>query len=171
VIDADLIGRQVVDQSPTLRKALAHAFGSDILTPSGKARRKLIAQRAFKDRSTRTKLNQLVHPFLLRGLRSQLKQARKRHDLITIDAALLLEWEIASELDFVLVIHASHRDRMNRMTARGIGRTDALARERTQMKYRDFSQRADRVMLNNGRIGDLRRKLMLLLKKLGYHVD
>ena len=49
VVDADQIGKQVVDQSLALRRRLAKAFGADILKPDGSLHRKKLASRAFVD--------------------------------------------------------------------------------------------------------------------------
>ena len=49
VIDADAIGREVVEQSPTLRKKLIKTFGEEIVDTRGHIRRRRLAAlaRAF----------------------------------------------------------------------------------------------------------------------------
>ncbi|MCK4301416.1 MAG: dephospho-CoA kinase, partial [candidate division Zixibacteria bacterium] len=49
VIDADMIGHVVVEQSAALQAKLAGRFGGDIFTRSGKLNRKRLAARAFAD--------------------------------------------------------------------------------------------------------------------------
>ena len=158
VIDADLIGRYVVEQSPALLKKLLRAFGKDIVDTRGKLRRKKLAKVAFRDEDSRDKLNQLVHPYLLKELWRQVRVAG-RNRLIVIDAALLLHWQMDRKVDYVLVVHAGLQIRLKRLRARGITREDALARQRAQLTFREFQKRADRVILNNRTPAILRRKI------------
>ena len=88
VIDADRIGRQVVDRSPALLKRLARQFGSEILTPSGRLSRTRLARLAFADEAAKRHLDRIVHPYLLKELRRQMRQKASRFDGVVIDAAL-----------------------------------------------------------------------------------
>ena len=159
IVDADLIGREVVDNSPQLRRKLAREFGREILDRSGRVKRRKLAALAFVTKSSRDKLNRIVHPYLLTELRRQVKAALKTHEVVVIDAALLLFWKMDREVDLVLVIHSSRESRIRRMKKRGITPEDALARERAQLPYQEFRKRADRLILNNGSLKDLQRKL------------
>ncbi|MDX9856874.1 MAG: dephospho-CoA kinase [candidate division Zixibacteria bacterium] len=158
VIDADLIGREVVEQSAELRRRLARVFGKDVVDSRGRLIRKKLAVRAFATGASRDKLNMIVHPHLLRRLRSRIREEQKRGPVV-IDAALLLYWGMDREVDVTLVIHAGLETRLKRLQARGIQPGDAKARQRAQLPYAEFRTRADRVILNNGTPSDLRRKL------------
>ena len=68
IIDADRIGHQVVENSKELQKKMQNEFGKDIISKTGKINRKKIAQRAFHDKTSKKKLNSLVHPYLLKEL-------------------------------------------------------------------------------------------------------
>lgn len=165
IVDADLIGRQVVDNSAAVRRKLAAAFGQDIFNNHGTLKRQRLASRAFADSRRRDKLNNIVHPYLLKELRRQVKAGVKSHEAVVIDAALLLFWQMDREVDLVLVIHASREKRLERMAHRGISRQDALARERSQLPYAEFRRRAGRLILNNGSLNDLKRKLSRFWQK------
>lgn len=165
VVDADLIGRQVVDQSSALRRKLANRFGREILTPTGRLRRKVLAGLAFADETGRRDLNSLVHPYLLKELRSQIKTGLRVHRLVIVDAALLLDWNLDKEIDITLVIHASLKLRLERLAARGMDRADALARQQSQLPYSVYRARADRLILNNGGLKELESKLATFHKK------
>ena len=166
IVDADLIGKEVVDRSPQLRAKLGRRFGLEIFDKRGHLKRRRLAQLAFASEETKRALNGLVHPYLLKELRKQARVAVKKHDLVVIDAALLLYWQMDREVDFVLVIHASRRTRFARMAKRGISEADALARQKAQLPYREFQKRADRMILNNGTREQLRTKLIRLLSSI-----
>jgi len=164
VIDADLIGKTVVDKSAQLRTRLARRFGPDIFDRRGHLKRARLARLAFASEESKLALNNLVHPYLLKELRRQSKAALKTHELIVIDAALLLYWQMDREVDIVLVIHASKRARFGRMARRGITEADALARQQAQLPYREFQKRADRMILNNGTLQQLKKRLVKFLR-------
>ena len=86
VLDADEIGKQVVDESKQLREKLARRFGNEILDRNGRVKRKKLANLAFACQESKKNLNQLVHPFLLAELRRQIRVATKKYDLIVVDA-------------------------------------------------------------------------------------
>lgn len=159
VVDADRIGREVVDQSPGLRRRLADVFGDDILTPKGNLRRRQLAAKAFANTGAKHKLNSLVHPYLLDELRDRVNEWEARGRIVVIDAALLLDWKLDYEVDYTLVVHASLDTRLKRLADRGISRADALARQQAQLSFSEYRRRADRLILNRGNIEDLRRKL------------
>ncbi|MEW6412821.1 MAG: dephospho-CoA kinase [Candidatus Zixiibacteriota bacterium] len=165
VIDADQIGREVVEQNPALLKGLVKRFGDEILTPKGKLDRKKLAALAFRNNDTRDMLNRLVHPYLLKELNRQMKSLAKRHRLVVIDAALLLYWNLDQVVDKVILIHASQKIRLRRLAERGIGRKDALARQRQQLSYTEQRKRADHVIFNNGTPQELKLKLQKVIAK------
>ncbi len=165
VIDADHIGHQVVDRSAPLRKKLARQFGGEILTPSGKLSRKRLARLAFADEVAKQRLNRLVHPFLLKELRWQMKHKSRQRNVVVIDAALLLDWGLDHQMDVVLVVHASEETRLKRLTARGFSKEDVLARQRAQVPFSEYRKRADYVILNNSTVEKLQAKLQRLYKK------
>lgn len=158
IVDADWIGREVVDQSEPLRRRLAGAFGVDIFDSRGRLLRKKLAGRAFQSPESRDRLNELVHPFLLKELRKQVRESKKSGPVV-IDAALLLYWGMDREVDLTLVIHAGWEVRLGRLKGRGISMIDARARQRAQLPFREFQRRADRLILNNTSRADLKRKL------------
>jgi len=159
VIDADLVGREVVERSNALKRKLVLAFGPEIIDAHGQVRRKKLAALAFADRKAKTTLNSLVHPYLLKELQSRVNIILRAGRVVIIDAALLLDWDMDREVDFVLVIHASRAERLKRLKSKGVSPEDALARERAQLPYREFQKRADRVILNNGTPRELERKV------------
>jgi dephospho-CoA kinase len=170
VVDADRIGRDVVEQSHALRKKLVKAFGPEIADGKGNIRRRRLASLAFRDTASRDKLNRLVHPYLLKELRQQVR-AVDRNRLVVIDAALLLHWAMDREVDFVLVIHAGLETRLKRLRERGITREDALARQRAQLPFAEFQTRADRVILNNRTLAILGRKIVALFREIAPQTD
>ncbi len=166
VIDADQIGHQVVDESAYLRRQLARQFGDRILSKTGRVNRRRLARLAFADRQAKKRLDDIVHPYLLRKLRRRMRELSRKSPVVVIDAALLLDWNLDREMDVVLVVHASWRTRFDRVLRKGLSEADALARRRAQLPFREYRRRADRVVLNNGTREHLREKLEVWYQKI-----
>lgn len=166
IVDADMIGRQVVEQSPTLLKKLVKQFGRGILFPSGNLNRKALARVAFASPKSTRALNAIVHPYLLRELRRQVRLHLTRRKVVVIDAALLLDWRLDREVDQAIVITAPLAVRIKRMSGRGLSREDVVARQTSQPTLKAFRSRADYVVSNSGTVAELRHKLKKLWQTL-----
>ncbi len=166
IVDADRIGREVVDGNVAALRKLARRFGSDILDSSGQLNRKKLARRAFASDESRDALNSIVHPYLLKELRKQMRDKERAGRIVIIDAALLLDWGLDAEIDATLAIHASRELRLMRLAARGIDRRDALARMKRQLPYAEYRRRAGRLILNSRTSESLQKKIVAFAQKL-----
>ena len=164
VISADRIGRDLVKKDPAILKKLVRAFGKEILTPGGRLRRKHLARLAFSDESQKRKLNKIVHPALLKELTGQSRAALKKHDIVVIDAALLLDWGWDKKVDLTIVIHATDKTKIGRLVRKGYSIEEARMRLRSQLKYSEFKSRADIVIHNNKSLKSLKLRLKKILE-------
>lgn len=160
IINADEIGKEVVEHSAPLRKKLAEAFGRSILDRQGNVRRAQLAKLAFASEETTEQLNSLVHPHLLKRIRSDVAKAAKTKKVIIVDAALLVAWGLHKEMDLVVMIAAPEKLRMKRMAARGISLEDAKARQAAQPSVDRMREAANVIIDNSGTGVDLAGKLV-----------
>lgn len=166
IIDADQIGREVVNQNKELLAKLVKLFGREILDKNRELNRTKLAERAFVDDRSRLKLNKAVHPYLLRQLKAELSILKKLKKNVIIDAALLLDWGMEKACDYVFLIHASEAIRRKRIIKRGISQTDFIARQKMQLPFRKQRAKADFCLMNRTTEKDLRRKIESYLKKI-----
>ena len=164
IIDADQIGREVVNQNKELLAKLVKLFGRDILDKNNKLNRSQLAQKAFVNDHSRLKLNKAVHPYLLRELKAELSNLKKLKKNVVIDAALLLDWGMEKACDYVFLIHASEVTRRNRIIKRGISKEDFNARQKIQLPFRKQRAKADFCLMNRTTEKDLKRKIEYYLK-------
>lgn len=162
IVDADMIGRDVVEMSPAVLKKLVKQFGKEILTPSGSLNRKGLAKRAFSTDEGKAALNAIVHPYLLAELHRQVKKYQKQRRVVVIDAALLLDWELDKQADKTVVITASPQVRIRRMEQRGLSRQEVLTRQKVQLSLAEYKRRATVVITNNGTRQELAQKIFRL---------
>ncbi len=153
-IDADARAKWLMAHDQPLRAALIAEFGPHVYTPDGQLDRAALAERAFADPSTLTRLNALVHPAVGRDFAAWLsQQARAGAAYIIKEAAILFEADIARSLDLVITVAAPEAVRLGRVLARDPHRTaaDVRAIMARQLPEEERQRRADVVLWNDGR--------------------
>ena len=171
LLSGDRIGREVVEDNPALLRRLVRTLGKSILKEDGIMDRERVGRMVFADPATLAELNAIIHPPLLRALKTKMKAAGKKHPkrLIVVDAALIFEWGIADWFDYILVITARRDLRLKRLVRSGLTLRRASLRIGSQIPQRIKAALADYVIENNGSKADLRKKLdefLVILKRM-----
>ncbi len=172
LLSGDDAGRDAVADHPKILKQLVSAFGESILNKDGSLNRRFLGRIVFSDPAAREKLNRIVHPHLLKILKTRIKQGRTRSPkkLIVVDAALIFEWRIANWFDYILVVTARRELRIRRMMSSGLSKKEATDRISSQIPQRTKAALADYVIENNGSRSILRKKVNKFLDLL-QHTD
>ncbi|MFH2036506.1 MAG: dephospho-CoA kinase [Candidatus Zixiibacteriota bacterium] len=166
VISADQIGKEVVEQSKVVLNKLVKAFGKDILTPSGKLRRRKLGEIAFSSESNKKRLNDIVHLALLKEQDRQSKLALKKYRVVVIDAALLIDWGWQKKVDLTILVNAGKDIKIKRLIKRGLTKSEAEMRLNSQLKYTYLRKHSNIVILNNKTIETLALKIEKIFKSL-----
>jgi dephospho-CoA kinase len=159
LIEADLIGREVVERGSSAWQALVDRFGEAILLPDGSIDRAMLGRAVFTDQESRRALDSIVHPHLLERLRQRIEESEERagaeRRILVVDAALLFEWEVLDWFDRIVVVVASEERCMERLVGDGLAVEVALGRIRAQLDPEAKAARADEVIRNDGTLEEL----------------
>ena len=150
-IDADLAARAVMEPGRECLKALAAAFGGEIIREDGVLDRKRLAQLAFAGGRV-AELNAVTHPFILKEIEGQLRAAEQTGARYTVlDAPALYESGADSICDKVLAVTADRALRVARIIERdGITKEQAETRVNAQPDERFYTDRADYIIRSDG---------------------
>lgn len=165
VLSADAIARTLTDTSPDIKASIRQAFGDEVFLPNGLVDRKALAARVFKNRSHLRTLNTIIHPHVFRSIEETLSQlpAEQKKPYVIIEAALIFESGMDKGLDFVVVVSADEKLRIDRVMKRdGVAREEVLARMQAQMDVEEALRRADFVLTNDGAEADLEKSVRFL---------
>lgn len=157
VIDADALGRDVVETSARVKRGLREEFGPSVFAADGAVDRDALARAAFASEEATARLNALVHPDLWERVKRELA-AREDADVVVIDAALIVEWGPALPVDAVVVVDAPEGVRKERSRGK-YGEKDFYARQSRQFSERRKLARADVVVDNSGAPAELEDKV------------
>jgi dephospho-CoA kinase len=162
VIDADWIGRQILDQDQDLQQDMLNAFGHDLINDDGSIDRKTLGNIVFADPEKLEKLNTLIHPYLWSNVSNEIDRARgHNHPLIVVDAALIFEAGLEPLFDHIIVIASKLDNRIARIQKRdGLSPDNVMNRILRQMDLRKKIEKADWVIDNDTTIEHLHQSVL-----------
>jgi dephospho-CoA kinase len=161
ILSGDQIGKEVVEENKRVLKELVQAFGESILSKKDKLNRRKLGQIAFASQEAKEKLNRIIHPYLLRELRQRIMDLRNKGKMpvVIIDAALIVEWGLEKELDYLIFVESKGEDKIKRLKQeKGYTRREALDRIKSQLPEKVKKRKADFVIRNDKGLAELRQK-------------
>ena len=169
ILSGDEIGKDVVEKNPQLLKKLIKTFREEIIDSRKKLNRKKLGKIAFSSPSSTKKLNQIVHPFLLKDLKEKIKSLKKKRykKPVVIDAALIVEWGLQKELDYLIFVDCSKQKRTRRLIEqKGYTKKEAEGRIKAQLPESKKRKQADFIVKNEGELKELSTKVEALCRKI-----
>jgi dephospho-CoA kinase len=169
ILSGDQIGKEVVEKNKNVLGELTRTFGRDILNDNGTINRRKLGEIAFAGRESKEKLNQIVHPHLLKELKKRITGLRRdrRDAVVVVDAALIVEWGLEEELDHLIFVESRREDKIKRLRKeKGYSRREALDRIKSQLPESSKKERADVVIKNDGGLAELRKRADAVWKKI-----
>lgn len=164
IVDADLVSRLVVEPGKKALQEIANHFGEDILTAEGKLDRTALRKIVFQAPDERLWLEALLHPLIAQEIQQQLQASQSRYTILV--SPILFESGQHLYTQRTLVIDAPEALQITRTSARD--HTDAegvkaIMKAQTQRAVR--TQQADDVIVNDGTLNDLHKKIDELHEK------
>jgi dephospho-CoA kinase len=160
VFDADEIVRGLYAPGGPGEAAAQELFGQAALDPDGRVDRAKIAGLVFADPARRHALEARIHPLVRAERARRFAEAERRGAAVAVaEASQLLEAKTESDYDRVLLVVAPEAARLRRWEAKGGDAEDARRRIASQIAPSEAFDRADDVIVNDGSLEDLRRKV------------
>jgi len=153
LIQADEIGREVMQPGGEAFDSVLREFGPVILASDGSIDRRCLASMVFKDSERLAALNRLVHPPVIRRQDRMMEEiaARDPGAIVVAEAAVMIEAGTYKRLDKVVLAICSEEQQVDRAMRRsGLSREEALARIRHQMPLEEKRRFADYVIDTSG---------------------
>jgi len=116
IIDTDQLARDVVEPGQPPLEQLVARFGPSILTADGHLDRPALRNIVFSDPKARADLEALTHPAIGAAVEARSAAAGGAYQILVIP--LLVEKNLASQLDRVLVVDCEEELQIRRLQAR-----------------------------------------------------
>ncbi|HUQ63135.1 MAG TPA: dephospho-CoA kinase [Acidimicrobiales bacterium] len=168
VIDADSVAREVVLPGTPAHGAISSRFGPSVIGADGSVDRAALARVVFDDPAALADLNAIVHPAVGAAVDERLRVIAETDPdaVVVLEVPLLVEtgWDKG---DVVVVVDCPEEVAVRRLVA-GRGMTDSDARRRVaaQATREERVARADWVVVNDGSLEEVKRKVDALWPKL-----
>jgi len=169
ILSGDQIGKEVVEKNRRVLKELVHAFGENILNKNGTLNRRKLGKIAFASKKSRDKLNKIIHPYLLKKLRKRIEGLSKKTPkaVVVIDAALIVEWGLEKELDWLIFVESKRENKIKRLQKEKVySEKEALDRIKSQFPEITKKKKADFVIKNDKGLAELKIKADRVWKKI-----
>lgn len=132
IIDADKIAREIVKPNSSTWQKIKDYFGTKILNDDLSINRNLLGELIFSNEIHRNKLNKITHPEIIHKIKQEIKNAQ--HQIVIIDAPLLIETNMLSMVDKLIVVTASEETQIKRVMKRdNLSKESAKSRIDSQM--------------------------------------
>ena len=163
VFDADRIVRDLYENGGAGALAARELFGEAVLAPDGSIDRSRIAGIVFADPARRHALEARIHPLVRAERARRFAEAERSGARVAVaEASQLLEARSESDYDRILLVVAPEETRMRRWQSGGGDAEDARRRIAAQLPADSARVRAHDVVVNDGSLEDLRRKVTAL---------
>jgi dephospho-CoA kinase len=160
-IDADSVARTLCNPGQLAFQKIYERFGEGIIKANGELDRKKLREIVFEKEAEKIWLEKILHPFIIQAILDWSKNINFSYGMVI--APLLLETEMKRYVNRVLVVDCSVETQIERVVARdGIKAATVELILAQQMPRAERLALADDVILNEGRIEDLKIKVAQL---------
>jgi len=169
LIDFDVLARRVVEPGRPALKLITGYFGKTILRPDGTLDRKKLSGIVFTHPEKRRKLEEYTHAAIFDEYRKQVSclTAENPGAIIQVAVPLLIELNLQSMFDQVLVVVVTPAQQVERLIARdGISASAAASILESQLPIDEKVGQAHYVVDNGGTLEATRQQVETIWKKL-----
>mgnify|MGYP001109643904 FL=1 len=169
ILDADSTAKKLIANDEKVKEELIKEFGTDIMDATSNVDKKKLARIAFQDEDHQQRLNYVVHPHIHMAIDTCFDETldEDKHELFIVDAALIYESGYDAHLDYIIVVTALLKHRMERaMNRNTLTRDQILKRIEFQWPEKEKTSLADFIVHNDGTEDELKNQIVELYKKL-----
>lgn len=173
IIDADALAKDAT-KDPVVLQQIQTQLGKGFLQ-YGQLDRLAIAKKVFDDKNALKTLNGIIHPWVAqkrKAIVASLEASENPPTIIVQDIPLLYETRLEKDFDLVIVVYASLKTRIERVSLRSnLTKQEILLRDAQQLPLEEKVNRADIVINNTGNLESLREEVRLKLHSLKNYPD
>ena len=169
ILDADKEAKNLLEKNEIVQHEVISEFGTDIINTTGKVDKNKLARVAFQDVDHQRRLNSVVHPYIYDLIDKTFDKVLNdgKYAVFIIDAAMIYESGYDIHLDYIIVITAQLKNRMERALARKtLTREEILKRIEFQWPEEEKVGMGDFVIHNDGSEKELNDNIKSIIKKL-----
>ena len=157
VIDADQLARAAIERGSDGFDEVVALFGDSILK-DGNINRRALGDLVFKDPIAKTKLENIIHPFVRREFEEAVASLNGDQVLV-YEIPLLVETNAHEKFDLVITVESEMENRIARLRGRGMHISEIEGRIAAQATREQRIEVADFLIENDGSEDELLRQV------------
>ena len=157
VIDADQLARAAIERGSDGFDEVVALFGDSILK-DGNIDRRALGELIFKDPIAKTKLENIIHPFVRREFEGAVASLNGDQVLV-YEIPLLVETNAHEKFDLVITVESEMENRIARLRGRGMHISEIEGRIAAQATREQRIEVADFLIENDGSEDELLRQV------------
>jgi len=161
VLDADKIAHKLIRPGTPSYSLIVSCFGKGVICEDRRISRPKLGKMVFGNKKLLKKLNDILHPVVIKEIKARAGSARSRP--IVIDAPLLIEAQLTGLVDTLIVVKTSRNTQISRS---GMGSSEALKRIKAQLPLSEKIKMADFVIDNEGSLLQTKRQVKDIWKQI-----
>ena len=163
VLNADEISKEILLNDNEIKTKIVKEFGEKVYS-NGKPDKEYLAGYIFSDSQKLKKINSILHPSVIKKIDSIISQKYSNEPVIFIESALVYEAKIEKLFDYIVLITANEKIRLQRTVAGNkFSANDFKKRNQNQLPDEEKISRADFVFYNDSKLDELYKKADLLI--------
>ena len=169
IFDADKEAKNILKNNETIQSELIAEFGTDIMSGDEKIDNNKLARIAFQDQDHQLRLNSIIHPYVFQEIDKNFDDVLEKgtYDIFVVDAALIYESGADTHMDYIIVITAFLKVRMERALQREtLTRDEILKRMDLQWPEEEKIALADFVIHNDSTEEEFRESITNIYNQL-----
>jgi len=157
VIDADQLARAAIERGSDGFDEVVALF-SDSILKDGNIDRRALGELIFKDPTAKTKLENIIHPFVRREFEGAVASL-KGDQVLVYEIPLLVETNSHERFDVVITVESEMENRIARLRGRGMHISEIEGRIAAQATREQRIEVADFLIENDGSEDELLRQV------------
>jgi dephospho-CoA kinase len=147
IIDTDIIARKIVEIGSPVFEKIKNTWGVKILKENGELNREMLGNIIFSSKKEREKLNNLMHPEIIKVIKQDIKKSDKTVNVLVIP--LFFEVKIDFDYDEIWLAYCDEKTQKKRLKKRNnLSSEEAIKRIKSQIPINEKLKLADVVIYN-----------------------
>jgi len=172
-LDADALAHEALEKGKAPYRRVLSTFGRGILRRSGEIDRSRLATEVFGNPKKLDKLCRIVHPYVIRKMKKQIRQIRRAHSasVLVAEVPLLFEVGLDSMFDTTVTAWCDAATQLRRCRNHGMTARDLRLRKQAQLSLSEKRRRADHWVDTRGAFPRTARQVRAIWSRLHMEVE
>lgn len=173
IINADEISHELLKNNNKLKSEIIQHFSNIVLNNKNLIDRKILGTIVFKDKQKLSLLNSIIFPYIKSVIVELINSNKKNYKIILLDAPTLIESNLCTVCNKIIVVTADKFTRLKRIIERdNLSLSEANNRLSAQLSDDEYLKKADFIINNNySNLSDLKKQTDLILNKIIFQKD